>query len=295
MEKSKVVSIQGIEISYHKEDNDEYICLTDIAKYKDVDRPELPLQTWINTLKTIEFLLVWEQKNNSDFKHGESTVFKGYKNFAAEMVAGKKTSPTKWVKYTNAKGIKVIRGKYGGTFAHKNIAFHFANWVNAEFYLHIIEEFERLKKEEYLRLGDPFKNKRYLTAGNHSLLAASILSQMDEELLAHPQPYKSRLPFAKEIDMINLIVFGTTARQWRMNNVDKPKGRSMRDYASILELVVYQNLEVVDSMLLQWGCDIEERKSLLQETYDFQYPILKRSKTIKKMQEIHDRKIKKLK
>ncbi len=294
MSKRKITTIQGVNISYHKINNEEYINLTDIARYKDAKRPELPLQTWINTMKTIEFLLVWEEKNNPDFKHGESPVFKGYKNFAAEMVAGKKTSATKWITYTNAKGIIVVRGKYGGTFAHRNIAFNFANWVNAAFYLHLIEEFERLKKDEYLRLGDPFENKRYLTAGNHSLLTASILSQIDERLLTHPQPYKSRLPFASEIDMINQIVFGLTAREWRARNTDKPTDRNMRDYASILELVIYQNLEIIDAMLLQWGCDKEERESLLKEAYDFQYPILKRSKTIKKMQEIHDRKMKEL-
>ena len=94
--------------------------------------------------------------------------------------------------------------------------------------------------------------------------------------------------------MINEIVFGTTAKTWRANNPDKPAGRSMRDYASILELVIYQNLEVVDAMLIQWGCDKEERKALLQETYEFQYPVLKRSKTIKKMQEIHDNRMKEL-
>lgn len=292
MSKRAVTKVQGIEILYHKIEGEEYINLTDIARYKDSKRPELPLQTWINTIKTIEFLLAWETKYNPDFKHGESPVFNGYKNFAAEMVAGKKTSASKWVKYTNAKGLKVVRGKHGGTFAHRNIAFHFASWVNAEFYLHIIEEFERLKKEEYLRLGDPFNNKRFLAAGNHSLLVASILSQMDERLLTHPQPYKGRLPFAREIDMLNEIVFGMTAKQWRDKNPDKPTDRNMRDYASILDLVIYQNLESIDSMLFQWGCETEERQNLLLQTYEFQYPILKRSKTIKRMQEIHDKKLK---
>ena len=207
----------------------------------------------------------------------------------------KKTSATKWIKYTNAIGLKVVRGKYGGTFAHRNIAFHFASWVNASFYLHLIEEFERLKKEEYLQLGDPFANKRHLTAGNHSVLVASILSQVDERLLTHPQPYKSRLPIASEVNMINKVVFGYTAQEWRENNLDKPGNRNMRDYASILDLVVYQNLEVVDAMLLQWDCTKKERKNLLQDTYDFIHPILKRSKTIKHMQALHDKKMKNLK
>lgn len=294
MSKRKVTKVQGLEIVYHQIDGEAYINLTDIARHKDEKRPELPLQTWVNSNKTIEFLLAWETKNNPDFKHGETTVFKGYKNFAAEMVAGKKTSATKWVTYTNAKGIKVIRGKYGGTFAHRNIAFHFASWVNAEFYLHIIEEFERLKKEEYLRLGDPFTNKRMLTAGNHYLLVASILSTIDERLLTHPQPYKSRLPFAAEVDMINEIVFGVTAQQWREKNTDKPVDRNMRDYASILDLIIYQNLEAIDSMLLHWGCEKEERHQLLSQAYGYQYPILSRSRTIEKMQEIHDKQMRDL-
>lgn len=99
MSKRKITKVQGITISYHKIDSEEFINLTDIARFKDAKRPEIPLQTWINTMKTIEFLLAWEEKNNPNFKHRESPVFKGYNNFAAEMVAGKKTSASKWVRY----------------------------------------------------------------------------------------------------------------------------------------------------------------------------------------------------
>lgn len=286
MSKRKVTTIQGIDIAYHKLEEEEYINLTDIARYKNQKRPELPVQKWIGTNKTIEFLLAWERKNNPDFKHTEKGVFKGFNTFAAETLSGKTVTASKWIAYTNAQGIKVIRGKYGGTFAHKNIAFHFATWVNADFYLYVVEEFERLKKEEYERLGDPFYNKRNLAAGNHSLLVSAILSQMDERLLTHPQPYKSRLPFAAEVDMINKIVFGNTAKEWRLHNADKPKDRNQRDYASIVELAILNNLEFLDAMLLQWDCDMETRRGFLQEAYDFQYPILKRSKTIKRMQEL---------
>jgi len=286
MSKRKTTQVQGVNISYHQIEGEEFINLTDIARYKNSKRPELPVQKWIGTNKTIEFLLAWERKNNPNFKHTEMGVFKGFEKFAAEMIAGKSVSATKWLTYTNAQGIKVVRGKYGGTFAHKNIAFHFATYINADFYLYVVEEFERLKKEEYLRLGDPFDNKRHLTAGNHSLLVAAILSQMDERLLTHPQPYKSRLPFASEVDLINKIVFGNTAKEWRRHNADKPLDRNQRDYATILELVILNNLEFLDAMLLQWDCSKKERETFLQEAYDFQYPILKRSKTIKKMQEL---------
>lgn len=294
MAKKKTTQVQGVDISYHLIDNEEYINLTDIARYKNANRPEVPFQKWIGANKTIEFLLAWERKNNPNFKHTEMGVFKGFEKFAAEMVAGKTISATKWISFTNAKGIKVLRGKYGGTFAHRNIAFHFATWINADFYLYVVEEFERLKKEEYLLLGDPFNNKRHLAAGNHSLLVASLLSQTDERLLTHPQPYKGRLPFASEVDMLNQIVFSKTASEWRLQNADKPADRNMRDYASILDLIIYQNLESIDAMLLQWGCEKKDRKELLQQTYDFQYPILKRAKTIKKMQEMHDEKVKDL-
>jgi len=284
MSQRKKAQVLGISISYHQIENEEYINLTDIARYKNAKRPEIPVQKWIGANKTIEFLLAWERKNNPNFKHTEMGVFKGFERFAAETLAGKTVSSTKWINYTNAQGIKVVRGKYGGTFAHKNIAFHFATWVNADFYLYVVEEFERLKKEEYLRLGDPFYHKRNLAAGNYSLLVAAILSQVDERLLTHPQPYKSRLPIASEVDMINKIVFGNTSKEWRLHNTDKPTDRNQRDYASILDLIILNNLEFLDAMLLQWDCTKQERQSFLQEAYDFQYPILKRSKTIKRLQ-----------
>lgn len=289
MSKRKLAKVQGLEISYQSIGDEPYINLTDIARYKNSNRPEIPVQRWIGANKTIEFLLAWENKNNPEFKHTENHVFKGYEKFAAEMVSGKNTSVTKWVSFTNAIGLKVIRGKYGGTFAHKHIAFHFASWVNADFYLYVVEEFDRLKKEEMLLLGDPFNQKRHLAAGNHALLASAILTQMDERLLSHPQPYKSRLPFASEADMLNQIVFGMTAQEWREKNTDKPTDRNIRDYASIVDLVVLNNLEFLTAMLLNWDCDKEEREKLLQEAYDFQYPILKRSKTIKKMQALSNK------
>ena len=201
-------------------------------------------------------------------------------------------TPQNYIEQTNAIGIISKSGRYGGTFAHSDIALNFCYWLSPEFQVYLIQEFQRLKKEELLRLGDPFENKRNLTAGNHALLINSILHQVDERLLTHPQPYKGRLPFASEIDMINKIVFGNTAKEWRLHNTDKPVNRNQRDYASILELVILNNLEFLDAMLLQWDCSQEERKNFLQEAYDFQYPILTRSKTIRRMQELADKLVK---
>ncbi|MFK7932560.1 MAG: KilA-N domain-containing protein [Saprospiraceae bacterium] len=289
MGSKKTTQVQGFDISYHLIDNQEFINLTDIAKYKKQSRPEVQIQKWIGANKTLEFLLAWEKKNNPDFKHTEMGVFKGFEKFSAAVISGKTVSPSMWIEYNNAIGIKVIRGRYGGTYAHRNIAFHFATWISAEFYLYVIEEFERLKVEEYQRLGDPFHNKRHLAAGNHTLLVSAILSQVDERLLTHPQPYKSRLPFAAEVDMINKIVFGSTAKEWRLHNADKPINTNQRDFATILDLTILNNLEFLDAMLLQWDCGMEEREAILREAYEFQYPILKRSKTVQRMQELADR------
>jgi len=165
----------------------------------------------------------------------------------------------------------------------------FANSINAKFHLYVLEEYQKLKVEQTMRLGDPFAIKRHLTAGNYSLLVASIFSQLDERLLTHPQPYKSRLPFAAEVDILNKIVFGNTSKEWRLHNTDKPTDRNQRDYATILQLAILNNLEFLDAMLLQWDCSKEERENLLKEAYDFQYPILKRSKTIQRMQLMADK------
>jgi len=154
---------------------------------------------------------LWESLENDNFNYGEFDIIKnqiGRNRF--------RISPTQWVQKTNAIGIvPAKRGKYSkGAFAQRDIALHFCFWLNPAFQLYLIREFDRLKTEEQIRLGDPFNIKRFLTAGTYSLLVNSLLAKVDERLLTHPQPYKKRLPFAAEADMINQIVFGFTAKQW---------------------------------------------------------------------------------
>ena len=202
-------------------------------------------------------------------------------------------SAKRYAEETGAIGIISKSGRYGGTFAHSDIALNFCYWLSPEFQVYLIKEFQRLKAEEQLRIGDPYNIKRHLTSGNYSLLVSAILSQTDERLLTHPQPYKSRLPLASESDMLNKIVFGNTAKEWRLHNADKPTDRNQRDYASVLDLTILNNLEFLDSMLIRWEVEKEERKDILQEAYNIQYPILKQSKTIKRLQKIADKVIKK--
>ena len=277
------LNVNGVLVRLSRVENQDYVSLTDIAKK--YGAPADIIKNWLRTRNTIEYLGLWESLENDNFN---SVEFDRIKN---EAGTNKFTmSPTQWVATTSAIGIKPgSRGRYGkGTFAQKDIALHFCYWLEPTFQLYMTREFERLKTEEQTKLGDPFNVKRHLTGGNYSLLVSAVLSQMDERLLTHPQPYKSRLPLASESDMLNEIVFGMTAREWRLQNSDKPLNRNQRDYATILELTILNNLEFLDSMLLQWDCSKADREMFLKEAYQFQYPILKRSKTMKKIQALAD-------
>lgn len=282
MAKQKI-TVKGLDVKIKRENGNDYISLTDIAK-KSTDEPRFIIRSWMKNTNTIEYLYEWEETYNpiSNRVHLDTVLATSVKNNFS-------MTPTKWINLVEAQGIITSGGRNGGTFAHSDIALNFCYWLSPKFQIYLIKEFQRLKAEEQLRLGDPFNIKRYLTSGNYSLLVTSLLSQTDERLLTHPQPYKSRLPFASESDMLNKIVFGSTAKEWRLHNTDKPTDRNQRDYATILDLVILNNLEFLDAMLLRWDCDKEERNRILQESYDFQYPILKRSKTIKKMQELAER------
>jgi len=287
---NKKIKVSGLMIRLSKIADEHYISLTDLAKVRS-ERPASTIETWMHNRGTLAFLRAWEELHNDNFKVMRTHDFKGFQTVKEESFERSFIMyPTKWIAYTNAIGFKVKRGKYGGTWAHEDIALEFASWLSPEFKLYVITEFKRLKTKEQLKLGDPFNIKRFLTAGTYSLLVNSLLSKVDERLLTHPQPYKKRLPFAAEADMINQIVFGFTAKQWRLNNPDAPTNRNQRDYAKVLELVVLNSLEVIDAMLIQWDVeDLTERQSILQNTYDFIYPILKRAKTIQDLQLLADK------
>ena len=279
----KEIQVNGVLIRLSKVNDSNYISITDIAKKH--GEPSAIISSWLRNMDTLDYLGLWESLENDNFN---SLGFEGIKKQAGRNKFY--MSAKQWVTKTNAIGIKTSAGKYSkGTLAQEDIALNFCYWLEPTFQLYMIREFKRLKIEEELKLGDPYNIKRHLTSGNYSLLVSAILSQTDERLLTHPQPYKSRLPIASESDLLNQIVFGNTAKEWRAHNTDKPVDRNQRDYASVLDLTILNNLEFLDSMLLQWDCGKEERTAILQEAYDFQYPILKRSKTIKKIQELADR------
>lgn len=283
-------NLNGVLVRRKKINEIDYVSLQDIAKGYKPEESRYLIRNWMKNADTIEYLGLWESLENDNFNVTELGHIK--------QMTGKNSfimTPTKWVQQTNAIGI--IPGKAGkyskGTFAQRDIALHFCYWLSPPFQLYLIREFDRLKTEEQIRLGDPFNIKRFLTSGNYSLLVSSVLSGVDERLLTHPQPYKKRLPFAAEADMINKIVFGHTASEWRKQNTDKPTDRNQRDFASVLDLTILNNLEFLDAMLIQWDVlDMKERRKFLKESYDFQYPILARSQTLKKLQKLANKSLK---
>jgi len=283
MAKQNKLTVGGIEIKYYQQNEEDFFSLTDIAK-KYNERTDQIISNWLRRRMTVDFLGTWETFHNANFN---PLNFEGIRNQTG--TATFVLSVSDWVEQTEAIGIRAKAGRYGGTYAHKDIALEFLSYLDPSFKLYVLKEFQRLKEEEQMRLGDPFNIKRYLTTGNYSLLVAAVLSQTDERLLTHPQPYKGRLPFASESDMLNKIVFGKTAKEWRKQNTDKPIDRNQRDYAKIVDLVILNNLEFLDAMLLNWEIDKKERENILKDAYKFQYPILNRSKTLEKIQTLADK------
>lgn len=277
----KSITIDGTTIGI---DKNGFISLTDIAKRRQDSEPRFIIRSWFKNSNTLQFLETWETLENTNFNRDQMVTFR-------MSMQDNSITPniSNYIAQTGATGIVSSSGRHGGTFAHSDIALNFCYWLSPKFQVYLMKEFQRLKADEQIRLGDPFKIKRHLASGNYSVLMASILSNTDERLLTHPQPYKSRLPIAAEVDMINVIVFGQSAKQWMGNNPDKPTDRNQRDYASVLDLAILNNLEFLDALLIQWDVDtLKEREKILQDAYDFIYPILKRSKTIKNLQDLAD-------
>lgn len=259
----------GQQITLFKNENDDYISLTDIAKYKSED-PNDVIKNWLRSKDTIEFLGVWENINNPNFKPVE---FDGFRNQAGRNAFT--MSPTKWINTTNAIGLVTKSGRYGGTFAQKDIAFEFASWISAEFKLYIIQDYQRLKEREE----DPEKLnwdlKRLLSKTNYSIHTDAIKDNLINSKLSQQQ---IGYTYANEADVLNVAIFGLTAKQWRENNPDK-KG-NQRDYATIEELIVISNLETRNAELIDKGIDQKSRLKLLNELARKQMKSLLNSRTL---------------
>lgn len=242
---SKIV-VDNTSITVLRFKESDFISLTDIAKRKS-DEPSAVIGNWIRNRNTIEYLGIWETLYNPDFKLLE---FEGFRKEAG--LNAFTLSPLKWVITTNAAGICVKSGRYGGTFAHKDIAFKFASWISVEFELYLYKEFQRLKEEEQKQLG--WSAKRELAKLNYRIHTDAIKQNLIPPELDRR---KASIVYANEADVLNVAMFGMTAQEWREANPDK-KG-NIRDYANINELICLSNLESLNAVFINDGIPQGER------------------------------------
>ena len=241
------VKEQDISIFYKKDE--DYISLTDIARIKNIDEPKDVVKNWFRNRSTVEFLGLWERINNPNFKGVEfDPLFQEAGNNSFTL------SPTKWIDTTNAIGILSKTGRGGGTFAHKDIAFEFASWISAEFKLYLIKEFQRLKNDENDRLQLEWNLQRTLSKINYRIHTDSIKENIVPNLISKSQ---INFAYANEADLLNVALFGITAKQWKDANPNA-KG-NMRDDASIEQLVVLSNMESINALLIEQNLSQKDR------------------------------------
>ncbi|MBQ8780689.1 MAG: KilA-N domain-containing protein [Oscillospiraceae bacterium] len=254
---------------------DDYISLTDIARYRS-DDPTAVISNWMRAKDTIEFLGLWEQLNNPNFKPLE---FEGFKNEAGANAFT--LSPKKWISATDAIGLISKSGRYGGTFAHKDIAFEFASWVSPEFKLYIIKDYQRLKSDEAHQLALDWNVKRLISKANYKIHTEAI-----KQNLIPPDVSSKRQGFvyANEADVLNVALFGMTAAEWRKSNPEA-KG-NMRDYATIEQLLVLANLESTNAMLIEAGKSREERAITLNKLAISQLKTLSDNASLNKLKSV---------
>ncbi len=257
------------------EREDDYISLTDIARFKNIDDPRFAIQNWMKARYTVDFLGIWEQMHNQNFNRVEFDTFKNEAGTNAFVL-----TPQKWIEKTEAIGIVSKSGRYGGgTFAHKDIAFEFATWISPEFKLYLIKEFQRLKVEENERLAVGWDAKRMLTKINYKIHTDAI-----KENIILPQKLSSKeanITYANEADVLNVALFGMTAKEWKDKN--KNKGGNMRDYADVTQLVCLANLEGLNAEFVKMGMTQKERLLKLNESAISQMKSLIGNAGIKKL------------
>lgn len=258
---------------------DDYISLTDIARYRS-DEPKDVIKNWLRSKATIEFLGLWEELNNPNFKGVEFDSFRNEAGANAFTL-----SPQKWIDATNAIGIISRSGRYGGTYAHKDIAFEFASWVSPEFKLYIIKDYQRLKSDEAHRLALDWNVKRLLSKANYKLHTEAIKQNLiPPEITADKQGFI----YANEADVLNVALFGMTAAQWRKDNPEF--SGNMRDHATIEQLLVLANLENANAMYIEEGKSREERAILLNKLAISQLRTLADTASIANLTSLQDNK-----
>jgi hypothetical protein len=279
MAKTKTIKVQDKVIAVIEHDEDDFICLTDMLKAKDGD---FFITDWLRNRNTLEFLSVWEKLHNPNFNYGEFASIRnqsGLNNF--------KISVKEWVAKTNAVGIFAKAGRYGGTYAHKDIAFEFGTWISPTFKLYLIHEYQRLKEFEHNQYNLEWNFKRVLSKMNYQIHTDAIKNHIIP--LTHIESDSQWLAYAEEADLLNGALFKCTAKQWRDANPEHAKkGLNIRDFASINELAVLSNIESLNADMINNNIDKKERFKKLRKICEYQLEILNEKDFIKALKKLTD-------
>ena len=267
------ITIQGGTVTVLSLNQLDSICLTDIAKFKNQDHPDDVIRNWLRSRNTVEFLGLWERLNNPSFNPVEFDGIRMQTGLNSFVL-----TPKQWIEKTGAVGITSSAGRYGGTFAHKDIAFEFASWVSVEFKLYLIKEFQRLKEDENRRLSLAWNLNRTLSKLNYRIHTDAIKAHL---IPAAVTPSQAAATYASEADLLNVALFGQTAKQWRDAN-PKLEG-NMREYATIKQLLVLANIEGMNAELIHMGLSQGERLKRLNEIAIRQMQVLTSAPAIKRL------------
>ena len=284
MKKNTVTSeiiVKENRIRVMKVGNVNYISLTDLAKYQNSSDPSFTVKNWLRRIATIDYIGLWEELHNNNFNLVEFDQIKteyGKNSFAM--------SPSQWVKRTNAIGIISTSGKYSiGSFAHPDIAFEFASWLSPEFKLYLITEFERLKQKEAIDNKIEWHATRLLSKVNYLIHTDAIKNNIIPVLTEKQKKYV----YAEEADLLNVALFGMTAKEWREANPDLSLEGNIRDYTDLLHLIILNNLENINALLIKNGLSQEERLIILNDNARNQMNMLKNNNNIKKLKILEDK------
>lgn len=272
---SEKLIVKNINVNFFKDKTEDYISLTDIARYKNSEDPRFVIQNWMKTRYTVDFLGIWEIMHNQNFNRVEFDTFKNEAGTNAFIL-----TPQRWIEKTKAIGIISKAGRHGGgTFAHKDISFEFASWISAEFKLYLIKEFQRLKELETSNKKLEWNVKRFLVKANYKVHTDAVKERLIPNNISKEQ---ENFIYADEADVLNVALFGMTAKEWRAHN-PKSKG-NIRDYADIIQLVCLVGLESLNANFIRQGISQSERLIKLNEIAIIQIKSLIGSKSIKQIQ-----------
>ena len=269
------LDVKGSKINVVRVDGYEYISLTDLARYADEDDPRYPIQNWMRNKDVISYLGLWESINNENFKGVEFDTFKN------EAGSNKfKISPQKWIRETNAVGMISKSGNNGGTYARSDIAFEFASWLSPEFKLYLIQEFQRLKKDEAYQNKIDWHANRVLAKVSYIVHTDAIQSIIVPTLTEK----QKKFIYAEEADVLNAALFGITAKEWRNKNPKLAENGNIRDYTDLLHLVILNNLENINAELIRMNIKQSDRLIQLNESARNQMEALRNNKNVKELE-----------